>query len=201
MGNALFDVPFETFVDSVPALIVGAVVLVLVAVAFYWLWRRRRIKPAQVAKADLDLDVRSLNQDGPSPDVARLDFYNMPVRVAAVVIAPVGRDRPTPSVDELQQLIDAIVPGMENVVDSHGPAIRLWPAQLSVQGFNQAFFNNVPLPGIQGKGSPWCSLAGKFNYRGHSFVAGLVCRSADANNVGQVIVQHDAQWLDILRLP
>ncbi|MGI9517450.1 MAG: LapA family protein [Pirellulaceae bacterium] len=187
-----------------PVLIIACVLLGFVVLGVLWaLWallRRRKIKPADVSRSPLFIDVEKLDQGGPSDQVIQLDFYNLPVRMVALVIAPVGRDRPVPALSELPQLEEAIVPGLHSIVANHDPEIWVWPAQLSVQGFNQAFFNNAPLPGHQGKGSVWCSLAGKFAWHSHAFVAGMVFRSAEPNSMGQVEAERETQWLDILRL-
>ena len=86
------------------------------------------------------------------------------------------------------------------VVNHCQPLYRGWPPQLSVFGFTQAFFNRVPLPGNRGKGSPWCSLAGRFETADMSYVAGLVCAAENNNALGQIVVEHEGQWLDIVRV-
>ncbi len=197
---------FEAIFEAIPlpVLIIAGVLLAFFVIALLLgLWallRRRKIKPADISRSPLFIDVQLLDREGPSPELQQLDFYNLPVRLVALVIAPVGRDRPVPSISELPQLEAAIVPGLQGIVENHNPEIWVWPTQLSVQGFTQAFFNNAPLPGHQGKGSAWCSLAGKFMYHGHAFVAGMVFRSAEPNSMGQVLVERETQWLDILRL-
>ncbi len=196
-----FNFDMQSILDAIPLWVIGLVVLALCGLVLFLLLRRRQIKPAPVTRSNMYLNVESLGQHGTPAGMRELQFYNIPVRLAAIVIAPVGRDRATPHHEDAEQLLESIVPGIDEVIRSHRPEIRVWPAQLSVQGFTQAFFNHVALPGQQGKGTPWCSLAGKFMTHGHAFVAGLVFRSEKANGVGQVAVRHEAQWLDMLRLP
>ena len=96
--------------------------------------------------------------------------------------------------------MERLVPGMTDVIASHKPLICRWPAQLSSQGFAQSFFNQVALPGSRGKGTPWCSITGKISVGERSFLVGLVLCAATINSLSQVVVQHEGQWLDILRL-
>jgi hypothetical protein len=58
----------------------------------------------------------------------------------------------------------------------------------------------VTLPGDRGKGTAWCSLAGKFRAAGQVFLAGLVACAAKPNGLGQFVIQHEGQWNDVLRI-
>ena len=175
-----------------------ALALAVVALLIRWLGRRR------TARADdsptLRIDVASLTPQPPAKDGPRLEFYGTQVQLAVIVVAPVGRDRPRPSMDELPAIIESLQPNMMRVVNAHQPMVRCWPAQLSSQGFTQAFFNNVVLPGNGGKGTAWCSVAGKIAKDNEFYLVGLACRGAKANSLGQVTIQHEGQWLDVLRV-
>ena len=129
-----------------------------------------------------------------------LEHYNVPVRLAAVVLAPTGRVLELPSIDQLPQLIDHIVPGLAQVMAAHRPLIRRWPSQLSAEGFAHAFFTQARLPGDGGKGTPWCSVAGRFKIHRQSLMAGLVMRAESNNNFGQSIIHKEHEWLGILRV-
>jgi hypothetical protein len=120
--------------------------------------------------------------------------------LAVVVVAPGGRGGELPSSDLLPGLMERLLPGMTQVIAAHHPKICRWPQQLSSQGFAQKFFNQVTLPGTRGKGTPWCSIAGKLTVGERTFLVGLVLCAGAANALGQVTVQHEGQWLDILRI-
>ncbi len=122
------------------------------------------------------------------------------MRLALVVLAPVGRGNELPPAAELPKLLDSAVPGLGGLLAAHGTRIKLWPPQLSTHGFAAALFGNVRLPGDRGKGTPWCTVAGKFMAGGRGFLAGLVLRAAAANNLGQMTLQSDTDWLDALRV-
>ena len=98
------------------------------------------------------------------------------MRLAAVVLAPVGRLSDLPPDDQLPTLIEAIVPGLDKIAASHRPLIRRWPSQVSARGFAHLFFANAKLPGDGGKGSPWSSVAGMFKLKGQPVMAALILR-------------------------
>jgi hypothetical protein len=95
--------------------------------------------------------------------------------------------------------MDQIVPGLRATVAAHGTQIKLWPPQLSTQGFAHALVAEIPLPGNRGRGTPWCSLAGRFAADGRAFLAGLVMRADGANNLSLSVLERETQWLELLR--
>jgi hypothetical protein len=178
----------------------GACVAVLCLVLFVWRRLRRSRQPRRGPADELAVDVGELNHSGPPADGPRLEFYGTPVRLAVVVVAPGGRGGELPPPDVLPGLMERLVPGMTHTIARHKPLICRWPVQLSSLGFAQAFFNQVALPGSRGKGTPWASLAGKLTIGDRSFLVGLVCCADKANALSQVVVEHEGQWLDILRI-
>jgi len=185
-----------------PLVIGGAVAVVLGAMAFWLVVRRWRGKQVvdQPTNANLKLDVNALPSGGPIKGKPYLEFYSVPVRLAAIVVAPVGRDGRLPSNEHLPLVMEAILPGLMKVLTAHQPQFIRWPAQLSTQGFAHAMFNNVPLPGEHGRGTPWCSLAGKVELEVGHFLVGMVCSAATPNSLGEVIVKHAAGWPEVIRV-
>ena len=123
---------------------------------------------------DLKIDVVTLGEQGPPHGPPVLEFYNLPVRLAAVVFVPAGLGRELPPAEQLPPLLDAIIPGLDKVAALHGSVVRRWPKQVSATGFAHLFFSNAKLPGTGGKGTPWSSVAGVFKYQGNPVMAGLV---------------------------
>lgn len=183
-------------------LLVYVVAAVIAVVLLIILWKiftgRRRELPPKAP--DLAIDLAALGTEGPPAEGPILEHYNLPVRLAAVVLAPTGRVLDLPSLDQLPQLIDHIVPGLGQVAVAHRPLIRRWPPQLSAEGFAHAFFAQAKLPGDGGKGTPWCSVAGRFKIRRRSLMAGLVMHAEADNNFSQSIIHEEHQWLGILRV-
>ena len=192
----LINEPLWQLVAAAVALLVLLVILVVV------LWRvfRRRETIVIPPPVDLGIDVTQLSQEGTTDSAVQVEIYGTPVRVAVIVLAPVGRDGVVPASDEFLTIIEQLVPNFAEIVKRDRPLIRAWSGQLSSQGFASTFFNSVPLPGERGKGSPWCSLVGKFTAKKQQFLAGIVCCASGENALSQYTIQHEGQWNDILRV-
>ena len=174
-----------------------------VAVILLWIaWRilRRRKPPTGRLGADLRIEIESLGADGPPEGPPVLEFYNLSMRLAAVVMAPAGLGRELPSDEELGLFLESVIPGLDKVAESHRPVVRRWPNQLSPRGFAHLFFSNARLPGVGGKGTPWSSVAGLCKYGGEPMLIGLVLRAASPNSLGQTIIEAEHQWLGCLRV-
>lgn len=174
----------------------GGVALLAILIVLF-LRRRKRPAPAPtLPKIDL-----AEHRDGPLPDFPRLECYNVPVRLAVLVFAPVGRGGVLPLDDEgLLALADQVAPHLADVARAHRPYLVRWPAQLSPRGFANAFFAKAPLPGARGRGTPWCSVAGKFEAGRHVYMAGLAMVSAESNSLSQFTVERPSDWFGILRI-
>jgi hypothetical protein len=176
--------------------------LAAVLLAVVYVLRRVLAKPKKTVEQapGMGIDVKELLAQGPPPAGPALSFFNVPVRLSALVVAPAGRGRELPPVNQLESVIDAIVPGLARVVIAHQPVVRKWPAQISNSGFAHVLFTQAKLPGEGGKGTPWCAVAGMFRIGKMPVLAGLIMRSASNSNLGQVILEHETQWLDVLRV-
>jgi hypothetical protein len=198
MWDSITDV-WRTWPDHT-AMVVAVVVGVLFFVFLIRRWRRRRPQTSDSGHLRLSIDVAALEQRGPDDADVQLEFYGIPVRLAVVVIAPVGRDGRVPNMNEVRQVVGPLVPRMSEIVELHEPMAFCWPGQLSSQGFVRSFFNNVVLPGDRGRDTCWCSVAGKFRSAGQYYLAGLVACASEANGMGQVEVKQEGQWNDVLRI-
>ncbi len=176
----------------------AAVVVLLVLIVLWRLFAGR--KPKLPPPPDLRIDVMGLPAEGPPAAGPVLECFNTPVRLAAIVLAPAGRVRQLPPVNQLDDTFEAIVPGLAAVVAAHRPLVRKWPPQLSTRGFAHTFFGQAQLPGETGKGTPWSSAAGVFKVEGQAMMAAMVFRTADTSSHGQEIVEAEEQWLQILRV-
>jgi len=180
----------------IAAAVAGTVVvfglLVLIRVIF-------RAKPAVVKIPELtEVDVASLSSAPPATDRIRLEIYNLPVRISAIVIASAGRNGTLP--EEVFDLLDDLCPGLGEVCKHDRPSIVRWPPQPSTQGFSRAFFMRSRLPGDNGKGTAWCSVAGRMESGDTSALVGLILHSATPNSLGRITIERITQWLDVLRV-
>jgi hypothetical protein len=178
------------------AIIVGGLVVLLI---LYRMLRGRKKAPEQRV-TDQGIDVATLGSDPVPSGAAHLEFYHLPVRLAALVLAPAGRLGNLPPPGDLERVFDAIVPGLAQVVATHKPLIRRWSGQLSVKGFAHIVFQKCPLPGDGGKGTPWSTIAGVIEFDGQPLMAGLILRAESSNSHGQQIVDEAHAWLDRIRV-
>lgn len=178
------------------ALVAGAIIVLW----FVWKLLGKRKTAADAPTDDLTIDVMRLGTEGPPTSPPRLEFYNVPVRLALIVMAPAGRVRDLPPIPQWGDLYDAIVPGLSKVVAAHRPKVCRWPAQASARGFAHLFFQHVRLPGQSGKGTPWSSAAGVMKVEGQPVLVGMVFRTAEPSAHGQEVIDSEEHWLRILRV-
>lgn len=183
-----------------PAMIAAGVAAGVVVLLVLWRLLRRKKKTAAKLPSPLAVDVESLAKPGPPPNDVQIAVYNIPMRLVLVVLAPAGREGKIPPDEMLEGVIDGIAPNLMHAKNLHLPLIRRWPPQLSSQGFTQVFFTNVPLPGDAGKGTPWCSLAGRVETPAGAVLVGLVLVAEKPNSLGQIAIGQASQWLDIVRV-
>lgn len=202
----LVDVNVDQVLDwgqrIVGSLLQWSLTILAIALAGYMILqflKRRRRKPLP-AQPDLTIDVTSLPDLGPPASGPELQFFNVPVRLAVLVVAPVGRVSPLPPAGELHGLLDEVSPGLSIVVASHQPLLRRWPGQVSVRGFAHQFFTNLKLPGRGGKGSPYSAAAGIFKLEDRPVMIGMAFRSATPTSIGQHVVEEQARWLTMLQI-
>jgi len=186
--NKILDAIRSVGGDALIYAVAAVIVILILIIAWKIITGRRRELPPPAP--DLAIDVASLGSEGPPTAGPILEHYNVPVRL--------GRE--LPSLDQLPQLIDHMVPGLAQVVAAHRPLIRRWPSQLSAEGFAHTFFAQAKLPGDRGKGTPWCSAAGRFEVGRQPVMAGLVMRAQGSNNFSQSIIHEQHEWLGILRV-
>jgi hypothetical protein len=178
----------------------GAAVLTVLAIASAVLWLRRRRQAPPPLPEIVAIDLASVGEIGPPQNGPELRCYGVGVRLAVLVLAPSGRLREVPRGVERSAMIDQVVPGLAKVVAAHGTLVYIWPPQLSPRGFAHAFFTSVKLPGDRGKGTSWCSAAGKFEADGEQYMAGMALCAGKANSLSQFIVEGPGEWLELLRV-
>jgi hypothetical protein len=182
-----------------PWLVVLGAIVTAAGAIWFMLRRRQRAIPLP-SEPNLKIDVASLPQSGPPAQGPRLEVYHVPVRLAVLVLAPTGRGAELPPNDQLPAIVEEIVPGLMDVLRTHQPEFRRWPAQLSTQGFSTTLFANLALPGDRGKGTPWSALAGRIDAQGKKLLVGLAVCAASPNGLGQINVERETDWLGIVRV-
>lgn len=193
----------EEVAEKLPVnLLIWIVIAIVAAAVLYFLWKATRPRKPATERRDTEppIEVSTLPKSGPPLVGPALEFYNVKVRLAAVVLAPAGAARELPPRDRLDEMFESVVPGLAQVVAAHRPLVQRWSSQVSTAGFPHRFFAKAKLPSDGGKGTPWCSAAGVFSYQDQPFLIGLVMCADGDNSQTQYTVDHPAKWVDLLRI-
>lgn len=179
---------------------IGAGVLLFCLLFVGWfLSGRKDTSDHSEREVNLTIDIEQLPTLPVTTTPFRLEIYGSPVRIRALVLAPIGRGQTLPSKEHLGNILNHFIPNFTSILDSHHPIFRRWPEQLSTSGFIQSFFNNLAIPN-KGQGTIWCSIAGTIEVVGSSYLIGMVCSTDTPNSLSQITVERPGQWLDILRV-
>ena len=187
----------ETFMSPVLWFSVAVIVVVL---CLLWVYMRRRAFLGDQLDGGHSIDLSEFVVAGPPDGPLRMDFYGTPVRLQLIVLAPMGRHSQLPTNEELPHILNHFISDFTRLSGLHRPVVFRWPEQLSAQGFFQAFFNQLSLPGDHGRGSSWCAVAGRFAVADTQYLVGMAFTTAKPNGMSTVTVKHEGQWFDILRI-
>jgi hypothetical protein len=193
----------QTFLNSGGWLLAVAVVvlalLLLVAVALRRLLARvRRRAPAEQPPVAEDL------ASYPTPPALwgprRLTLYGLPVRLRLVVVAPLGLEAGHIVPEDVEGLLDRVVPGLGPCIRADRPRVRLWPTQLSYQGFTAAFRLLTLVPQTEREPSRWALLMGRVLIARRPIVLGLALLGDQEHTFGAIALEHPHQWMQALRI-
>jgi len=176
-----------------------AIIAVVVLIVLMGVLRRRKATAPTIAPPP-GIDVSQLESHGPPSGGIQLECYGAPVRIAAMVLAPMGTGGGFPSTEQLPDVIDRVVPGLSEIVERDKPLVRIWPPQLSPLGFANSFFAACRLPGDRGKQTRWCSIAGRYLDGQVRLLIGVILCAASPNSLGEFTLEQPTQWMDILRI-
>ncbi len=190
----------EFLPEGVPAwLLVAGLALVVVLLGIAAVRDTLRRLGGRKPAVDWDRDLRIDLDACPLPVRAaagRLTVYNQPARLRLVVMAPVGRGE----VDALavEKMLEQVVPGLGSAAAQDRPLIRVWPAQVSQQGFAATFHRATTKAAARGEPSRWVLLAGRAQAGRQAVLLGLGLWT-DANTTLDRLTLEPRQWLDVLR--
>jgi len=161
---------------------------------------KRMVTPKQPDRTELRLveNLADLPPVTTPPGPAQLCWYHVPGRVRLIVLAPLGRDEKIDA-GNIYKLLDRMVPGLGTAAKHDEPTVRLWPNQLSDQGFSSVFHRCTPRPEREGQESRWIVLAGKTQIGKQPYLLGLAML-ADQPVVQERVTLQPMQWMDLLRI-
>ncbi len=184
----------------------GVAVLVLVgAVAVYVLarvagavWKGLFGTAARTADDKLAEKLADYPPPPGKPGPRRLTVEGVPVRVRLVVVAPVARGDPVET-EDVEFLADEVVRGMKDLIGEDRPRVRVWPAQLSRQGFAPTFHRVTEKPEAEGRPSRWILVAGPASAGRKPILLGLALWADTPNTLGRITLDA-GRWAEVLRV-
>src|SRR5262245_49649290 len=134
----------------------GAVVVLFV---LFLLFRQKKKHDPEAGLAE------NLAQYPPAPKAGRqrLLVQGSPMRLRLVVIAPVGK-KAFAKDGNVEPVLEDVVPGLGEVALVDKPRVRVWPTQLSIEGFPPTFWRKTQRPDNQANN--WVLVAGEARAEG-----------------------------------
>ena len=120
-------------------------------------------------------------------------------RLRLVVMAPAGRAIEIEE-DEVYGMLEKVLPGLGRVAAEEQPVIRIWPLQLSYEGFANTFHSNAPLPPGEEEGySHWILVAGRALVGKNQVMLGLAFQTLKPNTIARMRLDNQ-DWVNVLRI-
>ena len=171
----------------------GVLVLLVVPVALM-LRGKKRVEPERGQEEDLSEYPPAPGQ----PGSRRLTVHGRPVRLRLVVVAPVGKQTVAEG-GAVEALLEGVLRGLGQAAQQDKPRIRVWPPQLSVQGFAPTFFRRTLCPDRAGQPSHWVLAAGPARAGGRPVLLGLAMWGEDKAPMEQMTLA-DTDWDEALQM-
>jgi hypothetical protein len=177
--------------------LIGVVVLVLVALVLGRLSKLFARKP-QAPEVDLREDLAEYPPAPGRPGPQRLLVQGLAARVRLVVLAPMGKQALL-TAEQAEPLLGRVVHGLGGLCQQDRPRIRIWPAQLSVEGFGHKFHRYTVKPEGEGQPSRWALAAGKARVGSSYILLGLALQTDEENTLAPLMLEPQ-QWNEALRI-
>ena len=200
MNRFLFFLQYDIDVSFDIRWIYLGVALVLGFFIFRAYLKRKRIKATDKRFSAMDFEFGKLPHGKPSLSGTQLLCYDPPTKLVLVVLAPLGKKPFPKEADQRLKLLDNALKNLSKIALKDQPETRIWPNQLSSEGFSSSFFGRLGLPGDKGRGTPWVTLAGKVILGNQQFMIGLLLQCEEENNMGLIKIEQEHQWQQTLRV-
>jgi hypothetical protein len=176
--------------------VAGLIILLILWMLFKALFGRR--KPAPAKSPNLDEELGTYPALPPSTGDRQLRAEGVPVRLRLVVIAPAGNDAEV-NADQVQAMLERVLPGLGDFCRSDKARIKIWPRQLSYEGFAKHFQRNMITPEAEGEPSRWILLGGRAKLGKQQIMLGLGLQAVKPTTVGRRTVDAH-EWPTVLRV-
>jgi hypothetical protein len=175
---------------------IGALVVLLLFLAILKFLFGGRKKTLQ--EQDLTERLQEYPDLKPSTGDRQLRVEGVPVRLRLVVVAPAGGASEI-DVDELANTLEKILPGLGEIYKHDKPRVKVWPMQVSYQGFANHFHRKTVTGVEDGVQTRWVMVAGRVKLGKSQIMLGLALQSIKPNTVGRRTVDSH-EWASVLRV-
>jgi len=160
----------------------------------------RKGPPAKGPKGALEEDLSAYPPAPARTGDRRLLVEGTPVRLRLVVVAPAGaQSEERLDVENLDRLLERVLPGLGDIFKEDKPRVKLWPRQQSYKGFATHFHRNMLTPEEEGELSPWVLVAGRVKVKEFQFMLGLALVAMKPTTIGQRTIDAH-EWPTVLRV-
>jgi len=182
--------------------LIPIVLAALILLGWMWLRVRRMFsrRGQRVQEPDLVEDLGSYPLPPALWGTKRLTLHGLPVRVRLIVAAPLGHEGGYVHPDQIEQMLDLFVPGLGHFIHADQPRVRVWPTQLSYQGFAAAFRRCTLRPDPDSQISRWVMLMGRGLINRRPVALGFALRADQDNTLGRVVLEQPHEWMQALRI-
>ena len=91
------------------------------------------------------------------------------------------------------------MPGLGRICEADRPRVRVWPQQLSYEGFAKHFHRNTRIPEGERQLSRWVVVAGRAKFGSKQVMLGLALQAIKPNSIGRKTIDAH-QWDELLRI-
>ncbi len=177
--------------------IAGLVILFTLVSVIMYLFGGRRSKGG--SGPNLEERLGTYPPARPFTGDRRLLVEGVPVRLRLVVIGPAGTASDFDN-EKIEDLLGRLVPGLDEIFRNDKPRVRIWPTQLSYEGFTTHFHRNTIVPEKEGELSQWVVVAGRAKLGGKTQVMiGLAVQALKPTTVGRRTIDAH-EWESTFRI-
>jgi hypothetical protein len=178
------------------AVCIGALfVLIIVVGLLRMLFGGKKQKPDN--RSDLTEDLTSYPDLKSRPGDTQLRAEGSPVRLRLVVLAPAGNAEIDE--DRIPEILEEVVAGMANIYKNDKPRVKIWPKQVSYQGFATFFHSHTETGAGEKEQTRWVLVAGRIKVGKTQYMLGLGMQTIKPNPIGRRTVDSH-EWSNVLRV-
>jgi hypothetical protein len=148
-------------------------------------------------RSDLTEDLSTYPDLKTSSGDRQLRAEGTPVRLRLVVLAPAGNSEI--DAEELPTILEEIVSGLGDIFKHDKPRVKIWPRQVSYQGFATFFHSHTPTGGGETKQTRWVTIAGRVRVGAKQYMLGVALQSIKPSTIGRRTVDSH-EWANVLRV-